>query len=151
MHLLVNSFSDFTKCTVQRWDSKVMLSLYRTRQVLRARGDKGPLEFQDNRHIKMERLSSLRTGRLYPKGIPLIFISVRGWVNPGAIVRPAGLSGWKIPKALSGIEPSSLWRIASTTACSQTVNNNTYGSLGIVVGMVTTLLANCLRYRFDCP
>jgi len=51
--------------------------------------------FQDIRQKKLVRLSSLHTCRLYPQETFMVLISVRGWVDPRAIVRPEWL--WKNP------------------------------------------------------
>jgi hypothetical protein len=94
------------------WSKKISLSHYKPGQTqLDSRSLRLP-EFLENRHMKIVRLSALRTGRLYPQKRFLVLISVRGWVDPRAIGRPEGLSHWKIPVTPSGIEPATFRLVA---------------------------------------
>jgi len=52
------------------------------------------------------RLQALRTDRLYFQEIHLVLISVKGLVDPRAIVRPELLFQLKIPIKKVGIEPA---------------------------------------------
>jgi hypothetical protein len=58
------------------------------------------------------RLSALSAGCPLPPGIFLVLISVRGYLDPRAIVRLEGLGQLKNPMTSSGIEPANFRLVA---------------------------------------
>jgi hypothetical protein len=58
------------------------------------------------------RASASSAGRPLPPGGYLVLISVRGWVDPKAIVRLEGLGKLKNPMTSSGIKPATSWLVA---------------------------------------
>jgi len=59
---------------------------------------------QDNRHMKVVKLSALRA--FTPRKCSWYSFLVKGWVDPRAIVLPGRLCQWRFPVIPSGIEPA---------------------------------------------
>jgi len=57
--------------------AKVKESLHRPEQALKDSMEMRLPEFLDNPHMKVEKLSALCTGCLYPQEMPLVLISVQ--------------------------------------------------------------------------
>jgi len=76
--------------------------------------------YLDNEHIKVVRLSALRTDRLYPQERFVVLIFVVGWVDSRTVERTK-LCQRKIPMTPLGIEPTNFLLVA------QCLNQLRYG------------------------
>jgi hypothetical protein len=75
-----------------------------TARALRLQGVEDPRISTQSAHEDVK-ISSLRTGYLYAHDIPLVLISLRGWVHPRATVRQKDSHPTEI-------EPATFWLVA---------------------------------------
>jgi hypothetical protein len=100
-------------CMINRphlWEKQ---SLHSPGQALRTQGGWRPQNVQTVSTWRRQDCQPYATAAFTTQEIPLLFISVRGWVDPRAIMRPEGLSQWKFQTTPSVIETTNFWLVHS--------------------------------------
>jgi hypothetical protein len=82
---------------------RVKQTHYRPGQALRVPAVWGSQISRQSAHEGGKVFSPYTPAAFNPQEIHLVIISVGGWVDPRAIVRPEGLRHWKIPMTSSGM------------------------------------------------
>ena len=113
INLIWNTIESFGEQTLSSGTGiKVKQSHYRPEEALRVPGGWDSQISWQTAHGGCKVVSRTLRLPLPPQNIFLVFISLRGLVDPRAIVRPEGLCQWKIPVLPSGIEPTTFRLVA---------------------------------------
>ena len=112
---------------------KVKQFLYRPGQALRVPGVWASQISRQSAHEGGKVVSPTHRPPLPPRKYSWYSFLLRGWVNPWAIVRPKGLSKWKILMTPSGIEPSNFRPVPRASLITNIGNNSNYHYVYIIL------------------
>jgi hypothetical protein len=92
-----------------------------------------------------DKVNPTHPAAITPQEIFLVLISVRGRVNPRAIVRPEGLCRWKIPVTPLGIKRTTFWLVAQ---CLNQLRHSVPQCVSILISNVRLYMVLC--FDFSC-